>query len=53
MMRTNYGYPAGQCGSKTVKNGVCTNCGFKPDLNKLFYSKKEWAAMVRQGMVAA
>lgn len=39
------------CGSKTVHDGICSVCGAKPKLQKEFYSKKEWADMVKRGMV--
>lgn len=39
------------CGSNTVKNGVCIRCGYKPKIDRKFYSKKEWAEMIEKGML--
>ena len=39
------------CGSDTVRDGVCFVCGAKPKLERKHYSKKQWAEMVRKGIV--
>jgi ribosomal protein L37E len=39
------------CGSNSVQNGICTVCGFKPNLKREYYSKKEWQNMLNKGMI--
>jgi ribosomal protein L37E len=39
------------CGSKTVVKGVCITCGFKPNLKRERFSKKEWAQLKKDSKI--